>query len=200
MYSFIGTLFGFVALFLVAKPISSLALRFTPMDYFLLALFGLTAVGSLTSKQFSKGLISAALGLLFSMIGIDSVMGTARMTFGIRNLQAGINIVPALVGLFGFSEVLMSISSPLDDGEVAKVSKTTVKLKELLRYTPMSLWYATIGVFVGALPGAGGLWLPFWPTVRRNGWSSILQFPLVKELWKELSQVKRPIMPVSAEQ
>ncbi|MFA7113765.1 MAG: tripartite tricarboxylate transporter permease, partial [Sphaerochaeta sp.] len=44
MYSFIGTLFGFIALLLVAKPISSLALRFTPMDYFLLALFGLTTV------------------------------------------------------------------------------------------------------------------------------------------------------------
>ena len=84
------------------------------MDYFLLALFGLATVGSLTSKQFSKGLISAALGLLFSMIGIDSVMGTARMTFGIRNLQAGINIVPALVGLFGFSEVLMSLSVYID--------------------------------------------------------------------------------------
>ena len=156
VYSFVGTIFGFIALFLVAKPISSLALRFTPMDYFLLALFGLTTVGSLTSKQFSKGLISAALGLLFSMIGIDSVMGTARMTFGIRNLQAGINIVPALVGLFGFSEVLMSISSSLEDGEVSKVSKTPIRLKELLRHFPLSLWYATIGVFVGALPGAGG--------------------------------------------
>lgn len=156
VYSFIGTLVGFVALFLLAKPISSLALKFTPMDYFLLALFGLATVGSLTSKQFSKGLISAALGLLFSMIGIDSVMGTARMTFGIRNLQAGINIVPALVGLFGFSEVLSSISSSLEDGQVSNVSKTPISMREMLRQGPISLWYAAIGIFVGALPGAGG--------------------------------------------
>ncbi|WP_320121102.1 tripartite tricarboxylate transporter permease [uncultured Sphaerochaeta sp.] len=156
MYSFIGTLFGFLALAVVAKPISSVALKFTPMDYFLLATFGLTTVGSLTTKHFAKGLISACLGLFFSMVGIDSVMGTARLTFGIENLQAGINIVPALVGLFGFSEVLMVISTSLEGGDVNALSYQKLKMKEVLRHTPISLWYATIGVVIGALPGAGG--------------------------------------------
>lgn len=156
MYSFIGTLFGFLALAVVAKPISSVALKFTPMDYFLLATFGLTTVGSLTTKHFAKGLISACLGLFFSMVGIDSVMGTARLTFGIENLQAGINIVPALVGLFGFSEVLMVISTGLEGGDVNALSYQKLKMKEVLRHTPISLWYATIGVVIGALPGAGG--------------------------------------------
>lgn len=156
VYSFIGTLFGFLALWLVAKPISTIALKFTPMDYFLLALFGLATVGSLTAKNFSKGLISACLGLLFSMIGIDSVMGTARLTFGIHNLQAGINIVPALVGLFGFSEVLMAISSGNLNAEVSKVSKQKIELGHVLRHFLPSLYYSTIGTLVGALPGAGG--------------------------------------------
>lgn len=156
MYSFIGTLFGFLALAIVAKPISSVALKFTPMDYFLLATFGLTTVGSLTTKHFAKGLISACLGLFFSMVGIDSVMGTARLTFGIENLQAGINIVPALVGLFGFSEVLMVISTSLEGGDVNALSYQKLKTKEVLRHTPISLWYSTIGVVIGALPGAGG--------------------------------------------
>ena len=87
VYSFIGTLFGFVVLWIAAKPISDIALKFTPMDYFLIALFGLAAVGSLTAKSFSKGLISAMIGLIMSTIGIDSVMGTPRMTFGIYDLQ-----------------------------------------------------------------------------------------------------------------
>ena len=156
IYSFIGTLFGFVVLWLMAKPISMVALKFTPMDYFLLALFGLSTVGSLTTRSFSKGLISAALGLLFSLVGIDPVLGTTRLTFGIENLNAGINIVPALVGLFGFAEVLSVISGASMDAEVSKVTKYVVRTKDILKHFFHSLYYSTIGTVVGALPGAGG--------------------------------------------
>ncbi|HAF85361.1 MAG TPA: C4-dicarboxylate ABC transporter permease [Sphaerochaeta sp.] len=156
IYSFIGTLFGFVVLWLMAKPISMVALKFTPMDYFLLALFGLSTVGSLTTRSFSKGLISAALGLLFSLVGIDPVLGTTRLTFGIENLNAGINIVPALVGLFGFAEVLSVISGASMDAEVSKVTKSVVRTKDILKHFFHSLYYSTIGTVVGALPGAGG--------------------------------------------
>lgn len=156
LYSFIGTVFGFIVLLLLAKPISMVALKFTPMDYFLLAFFGLSTVGSLTTKSFSKGLISAALGLLFSLVGIDPVLGTTRLTFGIEGLNAGINIVPALVGLFGFAEVLSVISGSSMDAEVSKVTKTVVKTKEMLKQFIPSMYYATIGTLVGALPGAGG--------------------------------------------
>lgn len=156
VYSFIGTLFGFIALWVLAKPISNIALKFTPMDYFLLTLFGLATVGSLTAKSFSKGLISAMIGLIISMIGIDSVMGTPRLTFGIYDLQAGINIVPALVGLFGYSEVLTVISEGHLEAQVSKVVKTTVKIKDMLKHLVQSMYYCVIGTFVGALPGAGG--------------------------------------------
>ncbi len=156
IYSFIGTVFGFVVLWLLAKPISLVALKFTPMDYFLLALFGLSTVGSLTTKSFSKGLISAALGLLFSLVGIDPVLGTTRLTFGIEGLNAGINIVPALVGLFGFAEVLSVISGSSMDAEVTKVTKAVVKTKDVLKHFFPSMYYSTIGTVVGALPGAGG--------------------------------------------
>lgn len=156
VYSFIGTIFGFMALWLLAKPISRIALKFTPMDYFLLALFGLSTVGSLTAKSFSKGLMSAMFGLIVSMIGLDSVMGTPRMTFGIYDLQAGVNIVPALVGLFGFSEVLSVISEGQLESEVSKIIKSTVKIKDMLKYFLRSMYYSAIGTFVGALPGAGG--------------------------------------------
>lgn len=156
IYSFIGTLIGFVVLAVLAKPISMVALKFTPMDYFLLALFGLSTVGSLTTKSFSKGLISAALGLLFSLVGIDPVLGTTRLTFGVEGLNAGINIVPALVGLFGFAEVLSVISGSSMDAEVSKVVKTVVRTKDVLKHFFHSLYYSTIGTLVGALPGAGG--------------------------------------------
>ncbi|MDO5033500.1 MAG: tripartite tricarboxylate transporter permease [Eubacteriales bacterium] len=155
-YSFIGSLFGLLVLWVAAKPVTNLALKFTPMDYFLLALFGLATVGSLTTKSFSKGLISAILGLILSMVGIDSVVGTPRLTFGIQELNSGISIIPALVGLFGFSEVLYVISHGAADGEVAKIVKSVIRTKDLLKHFFVSLYYCTIGTFVGALPGAGG--------------------------------------------
>jgi putative tricarboxylic transport membrane protein len=155
-YSFIGSLFGFTALGVFAGPISNIALKFTPMDYFLLAIFGLTTVGSLTGKIFTKGLISAAIGLVVSMVGIDSVLGIPRLTFGIYGLQTGINIVPALIGLFGLSEVLIIVSEGRLESEVLNIAKTKVPIREMFRYFFRSLYYCTIGTFVGVLPGVGG--------------------------------------------
>jgi len=156
VYSFVGSVFGLVALALLAQPITSIALQFQPMDYFLLALFGLATVGSLTTKSFSKGLVSAVFGLFFSMIGMDSVLGTPRLTFGIKNLNAGIATVPALVGLFGFAEVLSVIHAGQLDAEVNGITKQVVKMKDILREFPRSMYYSLIGTVVGALPGAGG--------------------------------------------
>ena len=156
VYSFIGTVFGLLVLWIAAKPVTSIALKFQPTDYFLIALFGLATVGSLTAKSFTKGLIAAIIGLFFSLIGTDSVVGIPRLTFGIRNLQGGINTVPALVGLFGFSEVLSVVCGNELNAEVLKFKRQVVKMKEILKHFWLSLYYSTIGVLIGALPGAGG--------------------------------------------
>ena len=111
IYSFIGSVFGLVALAVLTGPISAIAIQFRPMDYFLLALFGLATVGSVTSKNYTKGLVAAALGLIISMIGLDPLMGTPRLIFGVKELRAGVSTVPALVGLFGFAEVLSVVFS-----------------------------------------------------------------------------------------
>ena len=155
-YSFIGSVFGLVVMGIMARPITDLALKFHPMDYFLLALFGLTTVGGLTSKNFAKGMVSACIGIFFSLIGMDSVMGTPRLTFGLQNLKAGVPTVPALVGLFGFAEVLTVVSGGLMDGSVEEVNHTRIPLRDVFVEFPRSLFYCVIGTFVGALPGAGG--------------------------------------------
>ena len=156
VYSFIGSIFGLVVMAVLAKPITSIALKFQPMDYFLLALFGLATVGGLTSKSFSKGLVSALLGIFLALIGLDSVVGTPRLTFGIQNLKAGIATVPALIGLFGLSEVLTVVGGGIVDGEVSGIQKEVVKLKDMMKEFWRSMYYCVIGTFVGALPGAGG--------------------------------------------
>ena len=155
VYSFLGSVFGLLALGLLAKPMTAVALQFQPMDYFLLALFGLVTVGSLGAKSFAKGLVSALLGVFLALIGLDSVVGTPRLTFGIQSLNAGIATVPALVGLFGFAEVLSAAADGGADGEVRGIQKERVEIKTVLKEFWRSLYYCTIGTFVGALPGAG---------------------------------------------
>lgn len=156
IYSFIGSLLGLVALWLLARPVSMIALKFTKMDYFLLAFFGLATVGSVSTKNYAKGLVSVALGLIISMIGLDPLMGTKRLTFGIQNLTGGINTVPALVGFFGFAEVLSVIYNLHQEQNVLTMEKTKIRLKDILKHWKLSLYTSSIGLLVGALPGAGG--------------------------------------------
>ncbi|MCC8127054.1 MAG: tripartite tricarboxylate transporter permease [Clostridiales bacterium] len=156
IYSFIGSVFGLVCLWLLAKPVSQIAIKFRPMDYFLLALFGLATVGSVTAKNYSRGLISAAIGLIISMIGLDPLVGTQRLTFGIDGLKSGINTVPALVGLFGFAEVLSVVYDGQLKATVLTMEKQKISLKEALKHWKLSLYTSTIGLVIGALPGAGG--------------------------------------------
>jgi putative tricarboxylic transport membrane protein len=156
IYSFIGSVFGLICLWLLAKPVSMIAIKFRPMDYFLLSLFGLATVGSVTAKNYSKGLIAACIGLVVSMIGLDPLVGTQRLTFGVDGLKSGINTVPALVGLFGFAEVLSVVYDGHLKQNVDQMEKQKVSLKEVLKHWKLSLYTSTIGVLIGALPGAGG--------------------------------------------
>ena len=155
VYSFVGSVFGLLALGLLARPMSAVALRFQPMDYFLLALFGLSTVGGLSGKSYARGLVSALLGVFFALIGLDSVLGTPRLSFGIQSLKAGIPTVPALIGLFGFAEVLSAVVEGEAETQAGAVQKQRVPLKTLLKEFWRSLYYCTIGTLVGALPGAG---------------------------------------------
>ena len=156
IYSFIGSVFGLVALVLLAKPVSNLAIKFRPMDYFLLSLFGLATVGSVTAKSYVKGLIAAALGLVISMIGLDPLVGTPRLIFGVSQLRGGISTVPALVGLFGFAEVLSVIFDGHMSQTVESMNHERMSLREVLRHWKLSLYTSLLGTLVGALPGAGG--------------------------------------------
>jgi putative tricarboxylic transport membrane protein len=154
--SFIGSVIGLVLLWALAGPVSSIALRFSPMDYFLLAFFGLTTVGGLTAKSMTKGLLSASVGLLISLIGLDPVVGTPRLTFGNENLAAGINVVPALIGLFGLAEILSVISDKSMSEVVMQMKRTKIRFAETLKYWWITLYSSVLGAFIGALPGVGG--------------------------------------------
>jgi len=155
-YSFLGTIIGLIVLAISARPITRLALAFTPLDYFLLALFGLTTVGSLTAGNFTKGMISALLGVLLSTIGMDPITGIGRFTFGSINLQRGIPIIPALIGLFGFSEILFQLGQKYKEHRLINIEEGKIKTREILSHWYLGIRSSIIGVFIGALPGTGG--------------------------------------------
>lgn len=156
IYSFLGSVIGLLILMLSAGPVTKLALEFSPFDYFLLAAFGLATIGSLTSDSFTKGLISAGIGVFLSTVGMDPMIGIGRFTFGITNLQKGIPIVAALIGLFGFSEILMQLSIRKKQSEVLEIKETKFKTSKILKHWPLGIRSSIIGSVIGALPGAGG--------------------------------------------
>lgn len=156
IYSFMGSVIGLIVLMVSAGPVTKLALQFTRFDYFLLALFGLTTIGSLTSKSYVKGLISAALGVFLSTIGMDSMFGIGRFTFGITNLQRGIPIVAALIGLFGLSEILIQVSKKKTDAKSVVIKDEKVSTPEILKHWVLGIYSSVLGALIGALPGAGG--------------------------------------------
>jgi putative tricarboxylic transport membrane protein len=154
----IGGLFSTLVLVLAAPALAKVALTFGPPEYFALAVFGISAITSLGTGNQLRSLISCVLGLLFVTIGIDPVTGVERFTFGMKELVTGIDFIPAIIGLFGVSEVLLQaekyVPSILRTGE--KISMKMPRFLELWRMKFTLLLGSLIGTFIGILPGEGG--------------------------------------------
>ncbi len=154
--SVFGGFVGILALALAAPAVSNLALMFAPRDYLLLAIWGLLLVGSLSGGSLAKGIFSGAFGVLIGMVGLDPMTAEARFTFGNVQMTGGISYVAAMIGFFGVAEVLAQLHELKLKAVKQDVSKILPSWSLLRRYLPLSARTSTIGVVVGALPGAGG--------------------------------------------
>ena len=154
--SFVGGMIGVAFLAFFTPIIADFALGFDHRDYFLLALMGLLLIGSLSRGMFLKSLFVAFLGVLIGLIGLDPITATPRFTFGTLELAQGINIIVAILGLFGFSEVLFQLSERAAAKPVEQVGRTIPSLRQIVKLLPLVGRTSVIGVFVGALPGVGG--------------------------------------------
>ncbi len=123
--SVIGGIVSAFALLFIAPQLSKVALNFGPAEFFALAIFGLSMIISVSHGNLRKGIIMGALGIFVSTIGIDQISGTARFTFGNGELIAGINLIPALIGLFAISEILKKSQTAhlAVDESITKVKK-----------------------------------------------------------------------------
>jgi putative tricarboxylic transport membrane protein len=168
----VGGLFGLVVLVVATKPLAMVALAFTPPAYFALGLLGISVIASLSGGSLLKGLLAAALGLIFAMVGSDPVSGVPRFTFGEPDLLAGIKPLLVMVGLFAITEMLVQVSEP----PWAKASAENARLKlpnlammkRLFRPTAIG---SVIGTVEGVTPGAGGTVAAFMAYSEAKRWS-----------------------------
>ncbi|HEY7655264.1 MAG TPA: tripartite tricarboxylate transporter permease [Burkholderiales bacterium] len=157
--SFIAGTIGIIGLTLFAVPLTTMALKFGPAEYFTLMFFAMTAVSSLAGKSPAKAMISTILGLMIATIGIDLQSGQPRYTMGVPELQDGVGFVIAVVGLFAIGEVLATM-----EDMVKGVRPEIIKLKgriwltreEWNRSVKPILRGSVVGFVIGVLPGAGG--------------------------------------------
>ena len=167
--SVFGGVIGVVVLILTFGTLAEISLRFGPQEYFWLAVLGLTTIASLSEGNMLKGLIGGGLGVSISMIGIDPYWGAPRFTFGQPGLIAGVELIPALLGIFCISQVFASLAS--NDGERhtpeigPQKAVLGLVLKTMVLRWSVLLRSSAIGVFIGMLPGAGG---PIASTVSYN--------------------------------
>lgn len=158
--SFIGGIFSTIILISIAPPLAKIALSFGSPEYFMVALFGLTIIISLSNKQnLLKGIFSGALGVFISTIGVDVIEAFPRFTFGNINLFDGISLIPALIGLFSFAQVLRLVAQNSSEQEQINDQSISGKIlpsmQELSSMKKTLLRSSLIGTIVGIVPGAG---------------------------------------------
>ena len=186
VFSVTGGLMGAIVLIVAAPQLAQIAFEFSSYENFWLYVLGLSCAAIVSRGSAAKGLLALSIGLLISSIGIGSTHGVPRMTLGIDQLASGISFIPAMIGLFGFSEVLRNVRSPVvreqpaeSPGSTASASRLKTALEDvfasavcrLRRSAGRILTSGAIGSFIGMLPGAGAdiaAWVSYAVSKRRS--------------------------------
>lgn len=173
--SLVSSVFGdtvsTLLLICVAAPIASLALKMGPSELFVLIVFALAMIAALESSSLAKGLIAVAFGMLLKTVGMDQVVGLPRLTFGIYQLEPGLNLVGIAIGLLAVSEMIVqteglkkSVDGKKSEATVSfspKKEDNSISWKELKGCIGTLFRSSFIGAFIGVLPGLGAAVAPF---------------------------------------
>lgn len=154
--SFIAGTIATVGLVFLAPLLANVALKFGPPEFFTLTLMCMTMVTYLTKGSFVKAFMMVPLGLILASVGMDPHSGTFRFAYGSLTLRDGLGVVPIVMGLFGISEVLINVGTPVR----RTFLKTRIKgLFPTLKDWRDSRWPilrgTLLGFCVGILPGLG---------------------------------------------
>jgi putative tricarboxylic transport membrane protein len=154
--SFFGALVGVIVITFLSPVVAKFALEFGPPEYFSVYLLTFCAFVGMSGSNAFKTVASMMIGFALAAVGLDSVTGTLRLTFGYTDLLKGFDFLIAVIGLFGIGEILQTLEEGLAfKGANAKMNMKVVieTWKELPRYWATSLRSAAVGCFMGIVPG-----------------------------------------------
>ncbi len=161
LYSFIGGLFSIFALMFVSPYLAAVTLKFTPVEYFAVAIFSLTIIASLSGNSLLNGLLSGLFGIALSLVGMAPIDAFTRFTFGHYQLLSGFDIVVILIGVFAVTDIILAGYGRKHLAD--KMEKKTFELKgfgitmqEFKGQIMNMIRSSLIGIGIGILPGIGG--------------------------------------------
>src|SRR5689334_762289 len=154
--SFFGALVAVIMITFLSPVVAKFALEFGPPEFFSVYLLTFCAFVGMSAGNASKTVSSMMIGFALAAVGLDSVTGTLRLTFGFTVLLKGFDFLIAVIGLFGIGEILETLEEGLAfKGAQAKINAKVVieTWKELPTYWATSLRSAAVGCFMGIVPG-----------------------------------------------
>ncbi len=154
--SAVGSIIGILFLVSFAPILAEFALNFGSFEYFWLGVFGILIAGYMTAAEDPiKGWITGFIGLFAAMVGQESMHAYPRYSFGIHDMTGGIALIPAMVGAFGFSEVLATMYRRPARLVTRTIGKVVPSLSDLWRNKINILRSGLIGTGIGIVPGVG---------------------------------------------
>ncbi|MEN9995735.1 MAG: hypothetical protein RL462_511 [Pseudomonadota bacterium] len=161
--SFFAGCVGTLILAAFAVPLTEVAFKFGPAEYFSLMILGLIGAVVLASGSLLKAVAMIVLGLLLGLVGTDVNSGVARFSFDIPELTDGIGFITIAMGVFGYGEIITNLAQPEDKREVflGKVTGLFPTKEDFRNMTPAVLRGTAIGSILGILPGGGALLAAF---------------------------------------
>jgi putative tricarboxylic transport membrane protein len=158
MASAFGGIVSLLALILIAPQLAAVALNLGAPELFAIVVLGLSIIIGVSGRSVLKGLIAGLIGLALMTVGLDPIVGVPRFTFDQIALQAGVSLVPAMIGLFAIPQILEELEPHLREGSRA-VRRVTAKLPSMAEarsLLPTFLRGSLIGTVLGIVPGTGG--------------------------------------------
>lgn len=161
--SFFAGCVGTIIIAAFAPPLTELAFKFGPAEYFSLMVLGLIGAVVLASGSLVKAIAMILLGLLIGQINTDVISGTPRYSFDIAELTDGINFVVIAMGVFGFGEIIANLGKPAEHREVftKDVKGLWPTVQDFREAWPAVLRGTSLGSILGVLPGGGALLAAF---------------------------------------
>ncbi len=157
--SVVAGIIGVVLVGLLAPRLAEIALMFGPPEMFMLCVFALTVIVSVSHGAMVRGLICGLLGIGLSTVGLDPIQAYARFSFGSTSMTSGLEYIPVLMGLFGVAEALRQFEN-LRLGSMGPIRRLAgrfnLSIGEWRKLGPTTLLTSLVGFVIGIMPGAGG--------------------------------------------